>query len=135
MILSPNKWKRRYENEHKIKRELKKQLHEAGLQIQSLIEENMSCPSSCSKIEELKSQKQEWEDLVDKFKNQQKEFIDWLKERIKTLEDKLTKYNELVIQGKETDVEYYLSIIDERELDAYKKVLSKYKEIIGVKDE
>lgn len=70
-----------------------------------------------------------------KLINQQKEFIKWLEKEIEAIENKLNRYNELVKQGKETDVEYYLSIIDERELDAYKKVLSKYKEIIEVKDE
>lgn len=65
------------------------------------------------------------------IKTKQKEFMKWLEERIKTIEDKLTEYNELVIQGKETDTEYYLAIIDERKLDTYEKVLSKYREIIG----
>ena len=97
--------------------ELKKQLHEASLQIQSLIEEDMTCPSTCSKLRKLR--------------NQQKEFIEWLEKETKIIENKLNKYNELVKQGKETDIEYYLSIIDERIFDVYGKILSKYKEITG----
>ena len=38
-----------YEELEKENQELKKQLHEASLQIQSLIED-MSCPSNCSKL-------------------------------------------------------------------------------------
>ena len=65
------------------------------------------------------------------IKAQQKEFIKWLEKETKIIENKLNKYNELVKQGKETDIEYYLSIIDERIFDIYGKILSKYKEIIG----
>ena len=68
------------------------------------------------------------------IKAQQKEFIKWLEKETKIIENKLNKYNELVKQGKETDIEYYLSIIDERIFDIYGKILSKYKEIVGVKD-
>ena len=66
-----------------------------------------------------------------KLINQQKEFIDWLEEKIKETEDKLDKYNELARRGKETDIEYYESIIDERVFDGYWKALKKYKEIVG----
>lgn len=69
------------------------------------------------------------------MKTQQQEFIEWLEKEMQIIEDELDKYNELIVQGKETDIEYYLSIIDERELDAYKEVLSKYKEFIGGLDE
>lgn len=65
---------------------------------------------------------------------QQKEFIKWLEKETKIIENKLNKYNELVKQGKETDIEYYLSIIDERIFDIYGKILSKYKEITGDKE-
>ena len=70
-----------------------------------------------------------------KLINQQKEFIKWLEKEIKTTQDRLNKYNEKVKNREETDIEYYLSIIDERIFDIYGKILSKYKEIIGVKDE
>ena len=118
--------------------ELKQQLHESSLEMQRLIEQDRECPSNCSKLKELnkslKASRRVSKHHLNReldLENQQKEFIEWLEERIKATEDKLTKYNELVIQGKETDTEYYLSIIDERELDTYEKVLSKYKEIIG----
>lgn len=68
-------------------------------------------------------------------KNQQKEFIEWLEEKIKVTEDKLDKYDELVMQGEETDIEYYESMINKGIFDAYKVCLSKYKNIVGVEDE
>ena len=86
-----------YEELEKENQELKKQLHEASLQIQSLIEEDMSCPSNCSKLRKLR--------------NQQKEFIEWLEECVETYERTsgcefeiprliLSKYKE-IIGGKE----------------------------------
>ena len=68
------------------------------------------------------------------IKAQQREFIKWLEKETKIIENKLNEYNELVKQGKETDIEYYLSIIDERIFDIYGKILSKYKEIVGCKE-
>lgn len=101
--------------------QLKKQLHEASLEIQHLIEQDIDCPSNCNKLRKLK--------------NQQKEFIKWLEKEIKTTQDRLNKYNEKVKNREETDIEYYLSTIDERKFDIYMKTLRKYKEIVGVKDE
>ena len=65
--------------------------------------------------------------------NQQKEFIEWLEEKIKVTEDKLDKYDELIMQGEETDIEYYESMINKGIFDAYKVCLSKYKNIVGGK--
>ena len=93
----------------KENRELKKQLHEASLQIQSLIEEDMGCPSNCSKLRKLR--------------NQQKEFIEWLEAKIKNYELPLTDENKKALG-------YTLPM-----KGIYKEILSKYKEIIGVKDE
>lgn len=39
-------------------KKLKKQLHEASLQIQELYEQDIECPSNCSKLKELKKQLQ-----------------------------------------------------------------------------
>ena len=103
--------------------ELKKQLHEASIEIQSLIEENMSCPSSCSKIEELKElleasrrvSKHHLNRELD-LENQQKEFIEWLEDGIRTLE---------MLE------ETFILINYKNEIRIYKEILSKYKEIIG----
>lgn len=85
--------------------ELKKQLHEASLQIQFLIEEDMTCPSNYSKLRKLR--------------NQQKEFIEWLEQNIENEEYCYLAQNP-----------------NERcRKDVFEEALSKYKEIIGVKDE
>ena len=127
-----------YEELQQENQELKKQLHESSLEIQHLIEQDIECPSNCSKLKELnKSLKASRR--VAKYhlnreldlENQQKEFIKWLEKEIKTTQDRLNKYNEKVKNREETDIEYYESIIDERIFDVYEKQLSKYKEIIG----
>src|SRR5574344_1256447 len=56
--------------------ELKKQLHEASIEMQEMIEQDIECPSNCSKLKDL--------DKIEKsfieIKNQQKEFIKWLED-------------------------------------------------------
>lgn len=106
--------------------ELKKQLHEASIEIQSLIEENMSCPSSCSKIEELKSQKQEWVDLLDKFKTQQKEFIEYLEAE----KDRLARECSQIYE----DSLGKTRLVSEDIFNELNDVLSKYKKIVGYKE-
>lgn len=69
------------------------------------------------------------------MRTQQQEFIEWLEKEIEAIENKLNRYNELAKQGKETDFEYYKSIIDERKLDIYIRTLKKYKNIIGGENE
>lgn len=93
--------------------ELKKQLHEASIEIQHLIEQDIDCPSSCNKLEELKEQleasrrvsKHHLNRELD-LENQQKEFIEWLEHYKKAL----------------------LSVGSKIPIDC---VLEKYKEIIG----
>lgn len=102
-----------YEELEKENQELKKQLHEASLQIQSLIEEDMSCPSNCSKLRRMKEQ--------------QKEFIEWLEKEIQRQE------NYAVSLG--LTIDYGIAEYTSGKIDALKESLSKYKEIIGVKDE
>lgn len=84
--------------------QLKKQLHEASLEIQHLIEQDIDCPSNCNKLRKLK--------------NQQKEFIKWLEDYIDTLKTESDSVEGLGI------CEYYTLL-------AFEEALSKYKEIIG----
>lgn len=89
----------------KENRELKKQLHKSSLEIQHLIEQDIDCPSNCSKLRKLR--------------NQQKEFIEWLEQNIENEEYCYLAQNP-----------------NERcRKDVFEEALSKYKEIIGVKDE
>lgn len=86
------------------------------------------------RIQDLEQENQELKKQLSnshQIEVQQKEFIKWLEKEIKTTQDRLNKYNEKVKNREETDIEYYLSIIDERIFDIYGKILSKYKEIIG----
>lgn len=66
----------------------------------------------------LKEEKNEWIVLLNMFKKQQKEFIEYLEDEIKRLEEN-NIYQPLQIMALET----------------YKHNLLKYKEIIGVKNE
>ncbi len=87
---------------------LKKQLHNASIQIQEMIEQDIECPSNCSKLKDL--------DKIEKsfieIKNQQKEFIEYLTSYIDLLSNKP-------------------DLIEEAEIDILEEILSKYKEIIG----
>lgn len=71
---------------------------------------------------ELRKEKQEWINLLDMFKNQQKEFIEWLEIRIKD-RDKVRKMHELYSLSEEILSSQYFILQD---------VLSKYKKIIGI---
>ena len=75
---------------------------------QELEEENKILDEKLGKYIE---QKQEWIELIDMFKNQQKEFIDWLKSYLKLFDNK--------------------DIYEEGYYDCIEEILSKYKEIIG----
>lgn len=66
--------------------------------------------------QELKKQKQEWINLLSMFKNQQKEFIEYLTNYIKLLNDKP-------------------DLIEECQQDILKEALYKFKEIIGGQNE
>ena len=92
----------------KKNQELKKQLHEASIEIQHLIEQDIDCPSNCSKLRKLR--------------NQQKEFIKWLEAKIKNYELPLTDENKKALG-------YTLPM-----KGIYKEILSKYKEIMGCKE-
>ena len=96
----------------KENQELKKQLHEASLQIQHLIEQDIDCPSNCDKLRRMKEQ--------------QKEFIEWLEKEIQRQE------NYAVSLG--LTIDYGIAEYTSGKIDALKESLSKYKEIIGVKD-
>lgn len=51
--------------------ELKKQLHEASIEMQEMIDQDIECPSNCSKLKEIL--------------NQQKEFIKYLEDESKEI--------------------------------------------------
>lgn len=57
----------------KENQELKKQLHDASIQIQELIEKDIWCPSNCEKLEKLEQENKQLKDNWNKLK-------EWLKE-------------------------------------------------------
>ena len=82
--------------------------------------------------DELESQRKEYQETykdvreeIKEYKNQQKEFIEWLEIRIKD-RDKVRKMHELYSLSEERLSSQYFILQD---------VLSKYKEIIGGKNE
>ena len=48
--------------------ELKKQLHDASIQIQELIEKDIWCPSNCEKLEKLQQENKKQKEIIDKIK-------------------------------------------------------------------
>lgn len=102
---------------------LKKQLHEASLQIQSLIEEDMTCPSTCSKLRKLR--------------NQQKEFIEYLGDKLNMCDGFLdtikSDLEEISYAGRASGKTYIETQIMKNEIakKCYEEVLSIYREIIG----
>ena len=80
---------------------------------------------------QLKAEKQEWINLLDMFKNQQKEFIEYLKNEIYSIEPKGTGINYNCEYDSEED--YINAMKEQSKLNTFKEILSKYKEIIGGK--
>ena len=70
----------------------------------------------------LKEEKKEWIDLLNMFKNQQKEFIEYMNKTIEKLE------------CDDVDDEEMKGYLIQR-IGTFKEILSKYKSIIGEKDE
>ena len=52
----------------KENKELKKQLHDASIQIQELTEQDIWCPSNCEKLEKLQQENEKLKDNWDKLK-------------------------------------------------------------------
>ena len=69
-------------------------------------------------LEELKEEKQEWINLLAMFKNQQKEFIEYMNKTIEELE------------CDDVDDEEMKGYLIQR-IDTFKEILSKFKKIIG----
>ena len=96
------------EEEHE---RLKKQLHEASLTIQEMVEQNIWCPSSCDKLEKLTTQ--------------QKVFIKYLEDEIKLYENDIRNFSK--------DYKVYFSLINDLRVSRTKteEILQKYKEIVN----
>mgnify|MGYP004625503251 CR=1 FL=1 len=119
------------EEEHEI---LKKQLREASLTIQEMVEQDIECPSNCEKLRELKKQLEEKENIACDWKDsclenagkieiletQQKKFI-------KYLEDEITN----TVSRKEQLRNKEAILVLEVRISEYNIILQKYKEIVN----
>lgn len=56
----------KYQELQKENEELKRQLHDASIQIQELIEKDIWCPSNCEKLEKLQQENKQLKEVIDK---------------------------------------------------------------------
>lgn len=54
--------------------ELKQQLHDASIQIQELIEQDIACPSNCEKLKKLQQENKKQKEVIDKIMNMIKQY-------------------------------------------------------------
>lgn len=103
---------------------LKKQLHEASITIQEMVEQDIECPSNCEKLRILKKQHEkllnDYCRLDARKYSEQKEFIKYMNSCIKELEKESPNKLQNTIN---------LGIID-----ITKTILQKYRSIIGEND-
>ncbi|MCI6350163.1 MAG: hypothetical protein MR779_04590 [Tenericutes bacterium] len=103
---------------------LKKQLHEASITIQEMVEQDIECPSNCEKLRILKKQHEkllnDYCRLDARKYSEQEEFIKYMNSCIKELEKESTNKLQNTIN---------LGIID-----IAKIILQKYRSIIGEND-
>lgn len=112
-------------------RRLKKQLESANEQISYL---RRSIERKEERIIDLQYERIPYtNEYVAKLENQQKEFIDYMENKIYSIEPKGTGINYNCEYDSEED---FISAMEEQSrLNTLKEILSKYKEIIGGKDE
>lgn len=116
--------------------QLKKQLEEKKMLIKQCdlsISKVMDCyceRTDCSG--RIKDSKQ-YDSLVQKVETQQKEFINYLEDKIYSIEPKGTGINYNCEYDSEED--YAMAMQEQSRLNTLKEILQKYKEIIGVSDE
>ncbi|MCI6191213.1 MAG: hypothetical protein MR691_15010 [Clostridium sp.] len=107
-----------------------KELKEKYMKLEDKYIHNVSCcnEEDCDLFcehQELKKQLEEWKELLNKFKTQQKEFIKYLEDEIKRTNPKELDIGELNLRLDDIKFTQYL---------IYKEILQKYKEIIGDKE-
>ena len=81
--------------------QLKESLHQASIGIQELIEQDIECPSNCSKLKEILNQQKEFIEYLTSYIDLLSNNPDLIEENQKDiLEEILSKYRE-IIGGKE----------------------------------
>lgn len=117
--------------------ELKKQLHDASIQIQELIEKDIWCPSNCEKLEKLQQENKQLKEIIkentilvkDEYGDYQECNIKPLemKQKYEKLKDNWNKLKE-VIRKKQ---DYYRYVKDNRYRKFLSELLDKMQEIEG----
>ena len=113
-----------YETTMTEKNELKKQLEEYREELEKADSITQSCIFNGKKESEISYRK--CLNMLEKHKNQQKEFIEYLESEIKQINQKESDIGELNLRLNDIKFTQYL---------IYKEILQKYKSIIGVSDE
>lgn len=148
----------------KENQELKKQLHDASIQIQELIEKDIWCPSNCEKLEKLEQENKQLQEELEwaigivehnRIISKKNKEIHQLKKQLEeinkmiekcgfvNIEQVMLSYCGLIAQQKEFIkwLEDYLNLFDYRDIqeqagyDMLEEILQKYREVIGVSDE
>lgn len=148
----------------KENQELKKQLHDASIQIQELIEKDIWCPSNCEKLEKLEQENKQLQEELEwaigivehnRIISKKNKEIHQLKKQLEeinkmiekcgfvNIEQVMLSYCGLTAQQKEFIkwLEDYLNLFDYRDIqeqagyDMLEEILQKYREVIGVSDE
>ena len=108
-------------------------LEEENQELKKQLEEHIKAEMKMEN--ELEEQKKEYQETykdvreeIKEYKNQQKAFIEYLENEIK-------RYRKTLSERPTNDLEYNNYKVTDVALEQIKIVLSKYKEIIGVKDE
>lgn len=84
--------------------ELKKQLHEASIEMQEMIEQDIECPSNCSKLKEILNQQKEFIEYLTSYIDLLSNNPDLIEEaEIDILEEILSKYKEIIGVSDETN--------------------------------
>lgn len=141
---------RRKELENKANYKTHQEIINMYLELQQEKEQLNSLVNSCQEeIRRLKKQLEENKDKINwyenfeinktidklriKHNNQQKEFIEYLEDKIYSIEPKGTGINYYCEYDSEED--YISAMKEQSKLNTLKEILSKYREIIGVSDE
>ena len=94
----------------KENQELKRQLHDASIQIQELIEKDIWCPSNCDKLKELRKQYCERTDCSGRIGNSKK--VEELQKENKKQKEVINKAIEYIKEKQKIQYKFALSHIE-----------------------
>lgn len=119
--------KEQYNDLVEEKEKLQEKIDLVLLKNQELKEQLENCYCNRTDCSSRIKESKQYDSLVQKVEKQQKEFIEWLENEIQKQKDYGASFGLTI----DRDIAEYIS----EKIDVYKKVLSKYKSIIGASDE